>query len=65
VKEWQAETPEQREVYRKWLLRPQKRTPHTSVKRKRLAWALCSSCGLLYLKNPATATAIRAGCVKD
>lgn len=32
------------------------------VKRKSLPWVYCRKCGLLYLKNEATARAIRQPC---
>jgi hypothetical protein len=39
--------------------------PHTPRNYKRLAWPVCSRCGLVYLKNEVTAKAARAVCVTE
>ena len=62
---WEAETAEGRAAYQKWLRRGAiKLTPHIMVNRKRLAWCVCSNCGLVSFNNPATRKTMRAGCEK-
>ena len=39
--------------------------PHQAVKRKRVAWPICKECGLIYLRNRATAHAIKLGCLHE
>jgi hypothetical protein len=37
---------------------------HSPIKLRGLPWLVCKCCGLVYLRNEATARAIRAGCEK-
>jgi len=38
---------------------------HRTMKLTRMPWAYCVRCGLVYLKNAATAAAIRRLCAAD
>lgn len=38
---------------------------HSPKTHKRIAWPICSRCGLLYLKNAVTAQAIKSPCVVE
>ena len=38
---------------------------HSPKKVKRIPWLVCSKCGLVYLKNDATARAINGKCSGD
>ena len=38
------------------------KAPHNWGKLRGIPWAVCQCCGLVWLKNEATAAAVRAGC---